>query len=47
LLFVISEYVDGLDGNIPNNGEDAGMEMKMSVEKAKKRAVELMYKGYH
>jgi ribosomal protein S26 len=27
--------------------EDIGMEMKMSVEKAKQRAVELMYRGYH
>jgi hypothetical protein len=28
-------------------GEDMGMEMKMPVEKAKKRALELMCKGYH
>jgi len=47
LFFAICEYVHGLDENIPKNREDAGMEMKLSVEKAKKRAVELMYKGYH
>jgi hypothetical protein len=27
--------------------EDISMEMKMSVEKAKQRALELMYRGYH
>jgi hypothetical protein len=29
------------------SGEDIGMEMKMSVEDAKKRALELMRRGYH
>ena len=47
LLFVIREYAHGLDGKAPKNGEDISVEMKMSVEKAKKRALELMYKGYH
>jgi hypothetical protein len=28
-------------------GEKTAMEMKMTVEEAKKRAVELMYRGYH
>lgn len=27
--------------------EDIGMEMRMSVEKAKQRALELMGRGYH
>jgi hypothetical protein len=28
-------------------GEKTDMEMKMTVEEAKKRALELMYRGYH
>jgi hypothetical protein len=28
-------------------GEVKDMEMKMSVEKAKQRALDLMYRGYH
>lgn len=28
-------------------GEKTDMEMKMTVEAAKKRALELMYRGYH
>ena len=27
--------------------EETGMEMKMSSEEARKRALELMYQGYH
>jgi hypothetical protein len=36
-----SDYSNCLDK------EDTDMEMKMSVEKAKQRAVELMHRGYH
>lgn len=49
---ILRSYLHGSNGGFDTNskqfiGEDMGMEMKMPVEKSKKRALELMYKGYH
>lgn len=34
-------------GSTKNPTEDRSMEMKMSLESAKQRALDLMYRGYH